>query len=164
MASVWVQINWQTGAQEQFCYRRRVSSYAVFAGAQALEHRVRELNAAGLIDAQIAATLEREGYQTPGLVHPITSKMVWHLRDKWKIPTVKLNKNERNPAQWEDGSYSVEGAAAKLGVDQIDLLILHQALPSGFDRTREAYRALETLLADSKVRAPSGLAAAERRR
>ena len=32
---VWVQINWQTGAQEQLCYQRRVSSYAVFAGAQA---------------------------------------------------------------------------------------------------------------------------------
>ena len=44
-------------------------------------------------------------------------------------------------------------SAAKLGVDQIDLLILHQALPSDFDRTREAYRALETLLADGKVRA-----------
>jgi diketogulonate reductase-like aldo/keto reductase len=44
-------------------------------------------------------------------------------------------------------------SAAKLGVDQIDLLILHQALPSAFDRTVEAYRALETLLADGKVRA-----------
>ncbi len=115
---VWVQINWQTGAQEQFWYQRRVHSYAVFAGAQALEQRVRELNAAGLMDAQIAVTLTAEGYQTPGLIHPITSKMVWHLREKWKIPTVKLNRNERNPAQWEDGSYSVEGAAAKLGVDQ----------------------------------------------
>ena len=39
---VWVQINWQTGAQEQFWYQRRVSSYAVFAGTQALEQRVRE--------------------------------------------------------------------------------------------------------------------------
>jgi hypothetical protein len=117
-SQVWVQINWHTGAQEQFWYQRRVSSYAVFAGAQALEQRVRELNAAGLMDAQIAATLEREGYRTPGLVHPITSKMVCHLREKWKIPTVKLNQNQHNPAQWEDGSYSVEGAAAKLGVDQ----------------------------------------------
>jgi len=43
--------------------------------------------------------------------------------------------------------------ARKLGVDQIDLLILHQALPSEFDRTLAAYRALETLLADGKVRA-----------
>ena len=32
-------------------------------------------------------------------------------------------------------------------------LILHQALPSAFDRTLEAYRALATLLADGKVRA-----------
>ena len=46
-----------------------------------------------------------------------------------------------------------EKSARKLGVEQIDLLILHQALPSAFDRTREAYRALETLLADGKVRA-----------
>src|SRR3954452_9947462 len=44
-------------------------------------------------------------------------------------------------------------SAGKLGVEQIDLLILHQALPSAFDRTVEAYRALETLLADGKVRA-----------
>src|SRR5437867_11429294 len=46
-----------------------------------------------------------------------------------------------------------EKSARKLGVDQIDLLILHQALPSTFDRTLEAYRALETLLADGEVRA-----------
>jgi diketogulonate reductase-like aldo/keto reductase len=32
-------------------------------------------------------------------------------------------------------------------------LILHQALPSEFDKTLDAYRALETLLADGKVRA-----------
>ena len=44
-------------------------------------------------------------------------------------------------------------SAAKLGVDQIDLLILHQALPSAFDRTLAAYRALEKLYADGKVRA-----------
>jgi hypothetical protein len=115
---VWVQINWQTGAQEQFWYQRRVNSYAVFTGTQALEQRVRELNAAGFMDAQIAATLTAERYQTPGLIHPITSKIVCHLRAKWQIPTVKLNQNQHNPAQWEDGSYSVEGAAAKLGVDQ----------------------------------------------
>ena len=44
-------------------------------------------------------------------------------------------------------------SARKLGVDQIDLLILHQALPSDFEATLDAYRALETLLADGKVRA-----------
>ncbi len=39
---VWFQINWQTGAQEQFWYQRRVQSYAVFAGAQALQQRICE--------------------------------------------------------------------------------------------------------------------------
>jgi diketogulonate reductase-like aldo/keto reductase len=49
--------------------------------------------------------------------------------------------------------HGFEKSARKLGVDQIDLLILHQALPPEFDTTLEAYRALETLLADGKVRA-----------
>src|ERR1700742_461630 len=52
--------------------------------------------------------------------------------------------------------HGFEKSAGKLGVEQIDLLILHQALPSAFDRTLEAYRALETLLADGKVRAIGG--------
>jgi diketogulonate reductase-like aldo/keto reductase len=49
--------------------------------------------------------------------------------------------------------HGFDKSARKLGVDRIDLLILHQALPSEFARTLEAYRALETLLADGKVRA-----------
>ena len=44
-------------------------------------------------------------------------------------------------------------SAGKLGVDRIDLLILHQALPTRFDLTQEAYRALETLIADGRVQA-----------
>lgn len=46
--------------------------------------------------------------------------------------------------------HSFEKCARKLGVEQVDLLILHQALPSAFDRTLEAYRAPETLLADGR--------------
>lgn len=49
--------------------------------------------------------------------------------------------------------HAFEKSAAKLGVDQIDLLILHQAYPKDFDKTIQAYKALETLLADGKVRA-----------
>src|SRR4051812_331356 len=54
---------------------------------------------------------------------------------------------------YEQTLHGFEKSARKLGVEQIDLLILHQALPSDFERTLEAYRALETLLADGKVRA-----------
>ena len=49
--------------------------------------------------------------------------------------------------------HGFEKSARKLGVDQIDLLILHQPLPSDFEATLGAYRGLETLLADGKVRA-----------
>jgi len=49
--------------------------------------------------------------------------------------------------------HAFDKSAGKLGVDQIDLLILHQPLPSRFDLTIEAYRALEKLLADGRVRA-----------
>jgi diketogulonate reductase-like aldo/keto reductase len=54
---------------------------------------------------------------------------------------------------YEKTLHGFEKSARKLGVEQIDLLILHQALPSEFEATLEAYRALETLLADGKVRA-----------
>ncbi|MCJ1687614.1 aldo/keto reductase [Rathayibacter sp. VKM Ac-2927] len=46
-----------------------------------------------------------------------------------------------------------EKATGKLGVEQLDLLILHQPVPSRFDTTVAAYRALEKLLADGGVRA-----------
>ena len=48
--------------------------------------------------------------------------------------------------------HAFDKATGKLGVEQIDLLILHQALPGEFDLTIDAYKALETLLADGKVR------------
>ena len=54
---------------------------------------------------------------------------------------------------YDETLHAFEKSARKLGVDQIDLLILHQALPSAFGRTLEAYRALETLLDGGKVRA-----------
>lgn len=43
---------------------------------------------------------------------------------------------------YDETLHGFEKSARKLGVDQIDLLILHQALPSSFERTLEAYRAL----------------------
>jgi 2,5-diketo-D-gluconate reductase A len=49
--------------------------------------------------------------------------------------------------------HAFEKSATKLGVDQIDLLILHQPMPQHFERTIAAYQALEALLADGRVRA-----------
>ncbi|OAN43155.1 aldo/keto reductase [Microbacterium sp. H83] len=49
--------------------------------------------------------------------------------------------------------HAFEKAAGKLGVDTLDLLILHQPAPTRFETTIAAYRALESLLADGRVRA-----------
>jgi len=48
--------------------------------------------------------------------------------------------------------HAFEKSVRKLGVARLDLLLLHQPLPSAFDRTLDAYRALETLLRDGQVR------------
>jgi len=54
---------------------------------------------------------------------------------------------------YEETLHAFDKSAGKLGVEQIDLLILHQALPGAIDTTIGAYRALEKLLADGRVRA-----------
>jgi diketogulonate reductase-like aldo/keto reductase len=54
---------------------------------------------------------------------------------------------------YDETLHAFDKSAGKLGVDQIDLLLLHQPVPTAFDTAVEAYRALETLLADGRVRA-----------
>lgn len=54
---------------------------------------------------------------------------------------------------YEETLHGYAKSAGKLGLDELDLLILHQALPSDFQRTIGAYRALETLLEQGRVRA-----------
>src|SRR3982750_2446447 len=49
---------------------------------------------------------------------------------------------------YDETLHGFEKSVRKLGVEQLDLLLLHQALPSAFDKTLEAYRALEKLLSD----------------
>lgn len=53
---------------------------------------------------------------------------------------------------YDETLHAFDKSTRKLGLEQIDLLILHQALPGEFDKTLGAYRALEKLLADGKVR------------
>ncbi len=49
--------------------------------------------------------------------------------------------------------HAFDKSAGKLGVDEIDLLLLHQPVPTQFGNTVAAYKALQTLLADGRVRA-----------
>jgi 2,5-diketo-D-gluconate reductase A len=54
---------------------------------------------------------------------------------------------------YDEALHGFDKSIKKLGMGYVDLLILHQALPGEFDRTIGAYKALEKLLADGKVRA-----------
>jgi diketogulonate reductase-like aldo/keto reductase len=54
---------------------------------------------------------------------------------------------------YDETLHAWEKAVGKLGVDYLDLLILHQPAPDRFEKTVAAYKALETLLADGRVRA-----------
>jgi diketogulonate reductase-like aldo/keto reductase len=58
-----------------------------------------------------------------------------------------------NDYGYEATLHAFDKSAGKLEVEQLDLLLLHQPLPSEFERTLDAYWALEKLLADGKVRA-----------
>ena len=52
---------------------------------------------------------------------------------------------------YESALYGFEKSAGKLGVDQVDLLLLHQPLTSRFELALDAYRALEKLYDEGKV-------------
>jgi diketogulonate reductase-like aldo/keto reductase len=54
---------------------------------------------------------------------------------------------------YDETLHAFDKSAGKLSVEQIDLLLLHQPVPTQFERTVDAYRALEKLLTDGRVRA-----------
>ena len=67
------------------------------------------------MDKEIAAALNREGFiAARGCA--FKGKTVWLLRRRWGIATAKINGVSANPLRWPDGSYSVQGAAAALGI------------------------------------------------
>lgn len=112
---VWIRITWQTGAISEHRLQRRVRSYADCANMDLLERRLRELNAVGKMDHEIADILNTEGIMSARGV-PFTHATVHLLRKQWGIRTVKINADRPNPLRWPDGSYSIQGAAAALGV------------------------------------------------
>jgi len=112
---VWMRILWQTGAATEHWLMRRTQSYAEAAHAEELEKRIRELNAEGCMDAQIAEIFNAEGLPNTrggkfehGTIHL--------LRKHWNIRTAKINGVDYNPPRWPDGSYSVQGAADALNI------------------------------------------------
>ena len=112
---LWYQINWQTGATEEHWLLRNVQSYAEHPQLERLQQRVRELNGAQKMDAQIAAILNAEGLRS-ARGQRFSGHLVWLLRQHWQLPSVKENAQEHNPPRWADGTYSVEGVAQAVDV------------------------------------------------
>ena len=54
---------------------------------------------------------------------------------------------------YDEALHGFDVSARKLGLDMIDLYLLHQPLPQHFDRTVAAYRAAEHLLSEGRARA-----------
>jgi DNA invertase Pin-like site-specific DNA recombinase len=108
---LWYQITWQTGATSEQWLPRQVHGYADHPQREALQHRVCELNAAPKMDAEIAAILNRTARG-----QCFRGPIVWLLRQQWQVPTVKENGKAPNPLRWRDGTYSIEGIAALVGV------------------------------------------------
>jgi DNA invertase Pin-like site-specific DNA recombinase len=112
---VWIKVVWQTGAASEHWLQRGVQSYAQHADQDRLRQRIAELNGQQKMDGEIADILNEEAFRT---AHgpPFSGKMIHLLRKRWNISTVKINGTAMNPPKWPDGSYSVQGAAAVIGI------------------------------------------------
>jgi hypothetical protein len=112
---VWIRIIWQTGSTSDHWLQRTVQSYGHHADQDRLRQRIIELNGQQKMDGEIACILNAEAFRT---AHgpPFSGGMVHQLRKRWQISTVKINGKEANPPRWPDGTYSVQGAAAAIGI------------------------------------------------
>ncbi len=106
---------WQTGATSEHRLQRRVHTYHDYVDLDRLRQKITELNAAGKMDKEIAAILNREGF-VAARGCAFKGENVWLLRTRWGIPTVKINGVSANPMRWPDGSFSIQGVAAELGI------------------------------------------------
>jgi DNA invertase Pin-like site-specific DNA recombinase len=112
---VWVRIVWQTGAISEHHLQRRVHAYHDYIDPERLRQRITELNGAGKMDGEIALILDQEGF-VAARGCAFKGKNVWVLRTRWGLPTVKINGIDANPMRWPDGSFSIQGVAAELGI------------------------------------------------
>jgi len=135
VGKVWFKIVWQTGAISEHWYNRRVRSYSEHPRAESIQQRIRELHAEGKFDDDIADTLNAEGLRTSkqGLFNHNT---IWLLRRRLELPAVKCY--GRLPKRWEDGTYSVQGAAEAIGVHTSTI---HSWLRTGVIQGKQARKA-----------------------
>jgi len=112
---IWFKINWQTGATTEHWFKRRIGSYQEHADLEQLRRRVGELNAEEKTDLEIAAILKAEGFRTTR-GEEINKIAVCYLRKLWGIRANRAYEGGHNPQRWDDGTYSIQGVMAAIGV------------------------------------------------
>ncbi|HKX31567.1 MAG TPA: hypothetical protein VJ302_28020 [Blastocatellia bacterium] len=112
---VWFKINWRTGATTEHRIKRRTGSYREQADVESLRRRIGELNADGKHDPEIAVILKAEGYRT-ARGGEISHYGVCRLRHRWGIRANRAYEAGYNPQKWDDGTFSVRGAALAIGI------------------------------------------------
>ena len=133
---VWLKVVWQTGAISEHRVQRRVRGYHDYVDCDRLRQRIAALNAAGKMDKEIGTILNREGFIT-ARGGSFRGENIWLLRTRWGIPTVKINGVSANPMRWPDGSFSIQGVAAKLGITpQTVFDYLARGLLAGYQLTK----------------------------
>ena len=111
---VWLKIGWQTGATSEHRLQRRVHTYRDYVDIEGLRKRIAELNAAGKMDKEIAAILNREGFvAAPGLYLQRRKRLA--AANPLGDSNRQAQRYSPNPGRWPDGTFSVQGAAAASG-------------------------------------------------
>ncbi|MCI0337694.1 MAG: hypothetical protein L0226_08965 [Acidobacteria bacterium] len=80
-----------------------------------LRRRVGELNAEEKTDFEIAAILTAEGFRTTR-GEEINKIAVCYLRKLWGIRANRAYEGGHNRQRWDDGTYSIQGVMAAIGV------------------------------------------------
>jgi recombinase len=112
---IWFKINWQTGATTEHWFKRRTGSYQEHADLEQLRRRVGELNAEEKTDLEIAEILTAQGFRTTR-GEEINKIAVCYLRKLWGIRANRAYEGGHNPQRWDDGTYSIQGGMAVIGV------------------------------------------------
>ena len=92
-----------------------VQSYAQHADQDRLRQRIAELNRLQKMDGEIANILNKEG--VPHSTWAAVLRQYGSLfAEAMADPDSQDQRNAANPPRWPDGSYSVQGAAAAIGI------------------------------------------------
>jgi DNA invertase Pin-like site-specific DNA recombinase len=97
---VHVAITWAGGAQSQHEVTRPVRTYAQLRDVDTLMHRIRELRTEGATTAQIATTLNAEGFVPPKRYRPFSKELVCQLLERQGLGDERRVPTLLGPDEW----------------------------------------------------------------